>query len=43
MYDVPSSEGVVKVIITDETINDEKEPELYDKEGNLVNKEQTSA
>lgn len=43
MYDVPSSDGVVKVVITAETINDEKEPELYDKDGNLVNKEQTSA
>ncbi|WP_251520000.1 MULTISPECIES: ATP-dependent Clp protease ATP-binding subunit ClpX [Staphylococcus] len=43
MYDVPSSDGVVKVVITDKTINEEKEPELYDKEGNLVNKEQTSA
>ena len=43
MYDVPSSDGVVKVVITEETINDEKDPELYDKEGNLVNKEQTSA
>ncbi|HLR19825.1 MAG TPA: ATP-dependent Clp protease ATP-binding subunit ClpX [Staphylococcus sp.] len=43
MYDVPSSEGVVKVVITDETINEEKDPELYDKEGNLVNEEQTSA
>ncbi|MGW9985003.1 ATP-dependent Clp protease ATP-binding subunit ClpX [Staphylococcus cohnii] len=43
MYDVPSSDGVVKVVITEETINEEKDPELYDKEGNLVNKEQTSA
>lgn len=43
MYDVPSSEGVVKGVITEETINEEKNPELYDKEGNLVNKEQTSA
>ncbi|OEK77591.1 ATP-dependent Clp protease ATP-binding subunit ClpX [Staphylococcus equorum] len=43
MYDVPSSEGIVKVVITEETINEEKNPELYDKEGNLVNKEQTSA
>ncbi|MFK3831679.1 ATP-dependent Clp protease ATP-binding subunit ClpX [Staphylococcus saprophyticus] len=43
MYDVPSSDGVVKVVITAETINDENEPELYDKDGNLVNKEQTSA
>ncbi|PHK50955.1 ATP-dependent Clp protease ATP-binding subunit ClpX [Staphylococcus edaphicus] len=43
MYDVPSSDGVVKVVITEETINEEKEPELYDKDGNLVNKEQTSA
>lgn len=30
MYDVPSSEGVVKVVITEETINDEKDPELYE-------------
>ncbi|MBF7024449.1 ATP-dependent Clp protease ATP-binding subunit ClpX [Staphylococcus kloosii] len=43
MYDVPSSDGVVKVIITEETINEEKNPELYDKDGNLVNSEQTSA
>ncbi|MDW8554005.1 ATP-dependent Clp protease ATP-binding subunit ClpX [Staphylococcus xylosus] len=43
MYDVPSSNGVVKVVITEQTINEEKDPELYDKEGNLVNKEQTSA
>ncbi|WP_436966858.1 ATP-dependent Clp protease ATP-binding subunit ClpX [Staphylococcus xylosus] len=43
MYDVPSSDGVVKVVITEQTINEEKNPELYDKEGNLVNKEQTSA
>lgn len=43
MYDVPSSEGVAKVVITDETITEEKEPELYDKDGNLINKEQTSA
>ncbi|MEB6290098.1 ATP-dependent Clp protease ATP-binding subunit ClpX [Staphylococcus xylosus] len=43
MYDVPSSDGVVKVVITEQTITEEKDPELYDKEGNLVNKEQTSA
>ncbi|MCD8878849.1 ATP-dependent Clp protease ATP-binding subunit ClpX [Staphylococcus kloosii] len=43
MYDVPSSDGVVKVVITEETINEEKNPELYDKDGNLVNNEQTSA
>lgn len=43
MYDVPSSDGVVKVVITEQTITDETEPELYDNEGNLVNKEQTSA
>ena len=43
MYDVPSTDGVVKVKITEETINEEKEPELYDKEGNLINNEQTSA
>ncbi|HJF67922.1 MAG TPA: ATP-dependent Clp protease ATP-binding subunit ClpX [Staphylococcus kloosii] len=43
MYDVPSSDGVVKVVITEDTINEEKNPELYDKDGNLVNNEQTSA
>ncbi|WP_440868021.1 ATP-dependent Clp protease ATP-binding subunit ClpX [Staphylococcus shinii] len=43
MYDVPSTDGVVKVVITDQTITEEKDPELYDKEGNLVNKKQTSA
>ena len=43
MYDVPSSDGVVKVVITEQTITDETEPELYDNEGNLVNKEQASA
>ncbi|PTI82601.1 ATP-dependent Clp protease ATP-binding subunit ClpX [Staphylococcus xylosus] len=43
MYDVPSTDGVVKVVITDQTITEEKDPELYDNEGNLVNKEQTSA
>jgi len=43
MYDVPSTDGVVKVVITNQTITEEKDPELYDKEGNLVNKEQTSA
>lgn len=30
MYDIPSSDGVVKVIITGDTISEEKEPELYD-------------
>ena len=29
MYDVPSSENVSKVVITEQTINDEIEPELY--------------
>ncbi|HJE00761.1 ATP-dependent Clp protease ATP-binding subunit ClpX [Staphylococcus auricularis] len=43
MYDIPSSDGVVKVIITGDTISEEKEPELYDSEGNLVNSTQTSA
>lgn len=43
MYDVPSTDGVAKVKITEETINEEKEPELYDKDGNLINNEQTSA
>ena len=43
MYDVPSSENVSKVVITEQTINDEIEPELYDEEGNLINKNKTSA
>ena len=32
MYDVPSSENVSKVVITEQTINEEIEPELYDDE-----------
>ena len=36
MYDVPSSEDVTKVVITDKTINDEVDPELYDSEGNFI-------
>lgn len=36
MYDVPSSENVSKVVITEQTINEEIEPELYDDEGNLI-------
>lgn len=43
MYDVPSSEDVTKVVITDKTINDEVDPELYDSEGNLLNDSKTSA
>ncbi|MCG1825121.1 ATP-dependent Clp protease ATP-binding subunit ClpX [Staphylococcus epidermidis] len=43
MYDVPSSENVNKVVITEQTINEEIEPELYDDEGNLINKNKTSA
>lgn len=43
MYDVPSSKNVSKVVITEQTINDEIEPELYDEEGNLINKNKTSA
>ncbi|WAE40540.1 ATP-dependent Clp protease ATP-binding subunit ClpX [Staphylococcus pasteuri] len=43
MYDVPSSEDVTKVVITEKTINDEVEPELYDSEGNLINDSKTSA
>ena len=39
MYDVPSSENVSKVVITEQTINEEIEPELYD----LINKNKTSA
>ena len=43
MYDVPSTENVSKVVITENTINEEIEPELYDSEGNLVNEDKTSA
>lgn len=43
MYDVPSSENVSKVVITEQTINEEIEPELYDDEGNLINNNKTSA
>lgn len=43
MYDVPSSENVSKVVITEQTINEEIEPELYDDKGNLINKNKTSA
>ena len=43
MYDVPSSENVSKVVINEQTINEEIEPELYDDEGNLINKNKTSA
>lgn len=38
MYDVPSSENVSKVVITEQTINEEIEPELYDDEGNLIDR-----
>lgn len=38
MFDVPSNENVTKVVITAQTINEETEPELYDAEGNLINK-----
>lgn len=43
MYDIPSTENVVKVVITKDTIVNETEPELYDAEGNLVNTTKTSA
>ena len=43
MYDVPSSENVSKVVITEQTINEEIEPDLYDDEGNLINKNKKSA
>ncbi|HDI0176209.1 TPA: ATP-dependent Clp protease ATP-binding subunit ClpX [Staphylococcus aureus] len=43
MFDVPSNENVMKVVITAQTINEETEPELYDAEGNLINNSKTSA
>ncbi|WP_210618702.1 ATP-dependent Clp protease ATP-binding subunit ClpX [Mammaliicoccus lentus] len=43
MFDIPSSDDVTKVVITEETIRDHKTPSLYDSEGNLLNDEKTSA
>ena len=43
MFDIPSSDDVTKVVITEETIRDHKNPSLYDSEGNLLNDEKTSA
>lgn len=43
MYDVPSTSDVAKVVVTDQTINEEIEPEMYDSEGNLLNGTKTSA
>ena len=42
-FDIPSSDDVTKVVITEETIRDHKNPSLYDSEGNLLNDEKTSA
>ena len=39
MYDIPSTEDVAKVVITENTINNESNPDLYDAEGNEVNLE----
>ncbi|GGI40289.1 ATP-dependent Clp protease ATP-binding subunit ClpX [Mammaliicoccus stepanovicii] len=43
MFDIPSSNDVSKVVITEETIRDHKSPNMYDSEGNLLNDEKTSA
>ncbi|PTG55844.1 ATP-dependent Clp protease ATP-binding subunit ClpX [Staphylococcus chromogenes] len=43
MFDVPSTEKVAKVVITEETIINETEPDLYDSEGHLLNDKKTSA
>ncbi|QDX00601.1 ATP-dependent Clp protease ATP-binding subunit ClpX [Staphylococcus chromogenes] len=43
MFDVPSTENVAKVVITEETIINETEPDLYDLEGHLLNDKKTSA
>ncbi|PTG02572.1 ATP-dependent Clp protease ATP-binding subunit ClpX [Staphylococcus chromogenes] len=43
MFDVPSTENVAKVVITEETIINETEPDLYDSEGHLLNDKKTSA
>lgn len=43
MFDVPSTENVAKVVITEETIINETEPDLYDSKGHLLNDKKTSA
>ncbi|MBM6628312.1 ATP-dependent Clp protease ATP-binding subunit ClpX [Mammaliicoccus vitulinus] len=43
MFDIPSSSDVSKVVITENTIRDNKLPDLFDSEGNLINDEKTSA
>lgn len=43
MFDIPSSSDVSKVVITEDTIRDNKLPNLFDSEGNLINDEKTSA
>ncbi|WP_281512406.1 ATP-dependent Clp protease ATP-binding subunit ClpX, partial [Mammaliicoccus vitulinus] len=43
MFDIPSSSDVSKVVITENTIRDNKLPNLFDSEGNLINDEKTSA
>ncbi|PTG23756.1 ATP-dependent Clp protease ATP-binding subunit ClpX [Staphylococcus chromogenes] len=43
MFDVPSTENVAKVVITEETIINETEPDLYDSEDHLLNDKKTSA
>ncbi|WP_419792322.1 ATP-dependent Clp protease ATP-binding subunit ClpX [Staphylococcus chromogenes] len=43
MFDVPSTENVAKVVITEETIINETEPDLFDSEGHLLNDKKTSA
>ncbi|MBI5974203.1 ATP-dependent Clp protease ATP-binding subunit ClpX [Staphylococcus canis] len=43
MYDIPSSDNVAKVVITQDTIINETEPELYDADDNLLNDKKTSA
>ncbi|WP_323704624.1 ATP-dependent Clp protease ATP-binding subunit ClpX [Mammaliicoccus sp. Dog046] len=43
MFDIPSSDEISKVVITEATIRDNKQPNLYDSEGNLINDEKTSA
>lgn len=43
MFDIPSSNDVSNVVITEDTIRDNKLPNLFDSEGNLINDEKTSA
>ena len=43
MFKVPSNDDIKKVVITRETITDEKEPEVYDENGKAIESDKKSA